>query len=107
MSGPLGPSLKGIDEGAAIIFAQTILPGLLHELDEADRAVKTAEREAQEAEMAPYDASDDQRDTIAYAAVDTNTGYRNGVRHALARAAGILGFTGTNWLAELREYTER
>jgi hypothetical protein len=38
---------------------------------------------------------------------EANTGYRNGVRHALARAAGILGFTGPNWLAELRAYTER
>jgi hypothetical protein len=103
MSSPISPGLKSIGEGAAIIFAQTILPGLLHELDDAEKAVEAAKREAREAEAAPPAFTTD----AAQLRLEANTGYRNGVRHALARAAGILGFTGPNWLAELRAYTER
>jgi hypothetical protein len=97
---------KSITRDAAM-FTQVFLSGMFEELDRAEAAVKSAADEAKAAEKAGYDPSDDMAETIAYAAVDRAQGYRDGLRHALARTAGILGFTGPNWLDSLRQYAER
>jgi hypothetical protein len=94
-------SLRDIGEGDAIILAQTLLPGLLEELDSATKAIQKSR-----AELAKVESL--HRSTLAATARhENNVGYQNGIKHALARAAGTVGITGPNWLADLRAFTER
>lgn len=104
--------LKTLDEGKAIILAQTLIPLLLLELDQADAAVSASRVDIERIETeqlagpGPVRPSTDSLVT-AHRRHDENLGYRSGIRHALARIAGILGYTGINWLADLRAFTER